>query len=402
MGCIGCCEEPPPTDCCICENGWAAADWSVSILGKTLSGTFSPASAPDPLEHPECSSRSGTDCVVDDPVVVGDCTSVGEWSDPDVISMIIPCPEGYDCGAGTPGSGFFEIGTSLCILECTQCICFDDMADTYPCGTSDQTSIGYETSFRGVDHWRAWHQERYHGTAEMLCCTDTSIQFRFTLKYQLSRIVASQSSIFTRYRSFEVACTWPTDAAVGVPTITYGSWVETYNTTNYPPCLPCNWSQNSYGGDCDTTVSDCDPPATVTETIEVTFRTIRDNVCTFFQATTLYPDCEIPFIEGTSEITVVTGTRGCGTAGGTYGEGACDIGPTSIVLEEVWISECYPCDTIPCSVTLQRVGATEDEVVEIVDTTTCDGCATLPVVSKTLPFEITMTVCGGSTLVAPV
>lgn len=396
MGCIGCCEEPPPVDCCICETAWNADTWSVTLLGKTLSGSFLPADAPDPLVAPACSSRSGTDCIVEDPTVVGDCIVEGDWSDPEVISMIIPCPPGYACGAG---SSPVDIGALECILTCPQCFCRDDLADSYPCGTTDESSIGYERSFRGVDHWRAWHQERYHGTAEMLCCDNTSVQFRFTLKYQLSRIIGSQSSVFTRYRPFEVSCTWTEPDSTGTPTITYGSWIETYTPTSYPPCLPCSWSQQTWDGDCTTTPSDCTPEATVTQSVTVTFKTIRYNVCTFFDAATPYPDCDIEMIEGTSTIIVVSGTRGCEASMGGYGASNCDIGPTSIVIDEVWLSPCYPCAEIPCSVTLERVGATEDEVVEIVANTSCEDCATLPGVTKTIPFEITMTICGGSFVV---
>ena len=176
MGKIGkcCCVEG---ECCLCDPAWDFESWSVSMLGKTFSGTFIPAEKPDPFT-PEngCQSRVAGHCIVDPPEVILDCIEESDWSAPSFVSM-----------SGSP-PGFFS--TPVCYLACPQCFCNDatNTSQQYDEACLKEGLINWQFSNKGVTHSRAWQQQAYYGVGQMLCCDEpsNSVRFIFDFYYHVS------------------------------------------------------------------------------------------------------------------------------------------------------------------------------------------------------------------------
>ncbi len=387
--CKRCCssDPPPPAECCLCEPAWEISGWSVSLFGKEMSGAF--PEAPDPIPPEECDSRLSSFCEIEPEEIIADCIVAGAWSSPEGINMIIPCPPGYGCTG--------DVNVKSWAFLCMQCICYlsdeEGPVDT-PCG--EQSTTVYESSFRGVDHWRVWQQERWHSSAAIICCDDGKVKFRVAARYSLTRFGATQSAVFRRYREVTVVCNWESPSGGTLPTYIYGDWVEPATTTTHPPCKPCDWSDSEIDEeftDCELdSESDCGPPEAVTQSVTLHWEVFRDNVGGPIQTGGV--DCDLAKITGSTEIAVYSGTRGCGAGIATIGTEDCEFGAGTTAIEATWESECFDCDDLPCSATLHRIdGPTSDETVWLAEEVVCDGCTTIPGKNKTIPYAISLTLC---------
>jgi uncharacterized repeat protein (TIGR01451 family) len=399
MGKIGkcCCVEG---ECCLCDPAWDFESWSVSLLGKTFSGTFIPAEKPDPFT-PEngCQSRIAGHCIVDPPEVILDCIEESDWSAPSFVSM-----------SGSP-PGFFS--TPPCYLACPQCFCNDatNTSQQYDEACLKEGLINWQFSNKGVTHSRAWQQQAYYGVGQMLCCDEpsNSVRFIFDFYYHVSRFAAVSSQAFRRFRSVTYDCIYPSGQTVVDPTSTavYGSWIQPVSISSKPPCLPCEWTQSDFFGNCPTLESNCSPcPETgctdevVTYTMEWIYIT-----CQFigFIDTDDNGICPIPdeddddnryiyYGETTMNAYVGSNTNYCSEALDSFGEN-CIISPMSAVIEHRFISDCIPCDELTCNVTLDRVtGSSLGSPLEECrfDEDEDCSCGPIPPLCKTIPASITM------------
>lgn len=397
MGKIGkcCCVEG---ECCLCDPAWDFENWSVTVLGKTFSGTFSPSVKPDPFT-PEngCQSRMGDDCIVDSPTILLDCVEESEWGSRSFVSMA--------------ASGFFA--NPLCRVACPQCFCLDlETGMQFDEACLKEGLVNWETESKGVTHSRAWQQEAYYGVAQILCC-DTpvnSVRFSFDLYYHVSRFAAQSSQGFRRFRSVTYDCVYPPGQTVVTPTPVYGSWIQPVSVGSKPPCLPCDWPQSDFFGNCPTLDSNCSPcpdyfgcpDESVSYTMEwiaITCQFIGfvdedgDNICPVVDVDdSVPPNRFIYYGSTTMNAYVGSNTQYCGDA--IYGFGTCDIGPASAVIEHRFVSDCIPCDEIPCNVTLHRVTGPNpgEAITECVGGADADcSCGTVSAICKLIPASITMT-----------
>ena len=399
MGKIGkcCCVEG---ECCLCDPAWDFESWSVSLLGKTFSGTFIPAEKPDPFT-PEngCQSRVAGHCIVDPPEVILDCIEESDWSASSFVSM-----------SGSP-PGFFS--TPPCYLACPQCFCNDatNTSQQYDEACLKEGLINWQFSNKGVTHSRAWQQQAYYGVGQMICCDEpaNSVRFSFDFYYHVSRFAAVSSQAFRRFRSVTYDCIYPSGQTVVDPTSTavYGSWIQPVSISSKPPCLPCEWTQSDFFGNCPTLESNCPPcPETgctdevVTYTMEWIYIT-----CQFigFIDTDDNGICPIPdeddddnryiyYGETTMNAYIGSNTNYCSEALDSFGEN-CIISPMSAVIEHRFISDCIPCDELTCNVTLDRVtGSSLGSPLEECrfDEDEDCSCGPIPPLCKTIPASITM------------
>jgi uncharacterized repeat protein (TIGR01451 family) len=397
MGKIGkcCCVEG---ECCLCDPAWDFESWSVSLLGKTFSGDFLPAEKPDPFTVENgCQSRQSGDCIVDSPEVLLDCIEESDWSTPAFVPM-----------SGDP-PGFFS--TPVCYLACPQCFCNDatSTSQQFDEACLKEGLINWQYQNKGVTHSRIWQQQAYYGVAQMICCDEpaNSVRFVFDLYYHVSRIAAVSTQAFRRFRSVTYDCIYPPGQTVVDPTSTavYGSWIQPVSISSKPPCLPCEWIQSDFFGNCATLTSNCSPcPETgctdevVTYTMEWVYITCQfiGFIDTDDNAICPIPDVDdndnriIYYGETTMNAYVGSNTNYCGE--GLAGFGDCEIGLTA-VIEHRFISDCIPCDELPCNVTLNRItgGSLEDPLQEcrFGEDEDC-SCGPIPPLCKTIPPSITM------------
>ena len=398
MGKIGkcCCVEG---ECCLCDPAWDFESWSVSMLGKTFSGTFIPAEKPDPFT-PEngCQSRVAGHCIVEPPEVILDCIEESDWSAPAPVPM-----------NGNP-PGFFALA---CYIACPQCFCNDatNTSQQYDEACLKEGLINWQLSNKGVTHSRAWQQQAYYGVGQMICCDEpaNSVRFSFDFYYHVSRFAAVSSQAFRRFRSVTYDCIYPSGQTIVDPTSTavYGSWIQPVSISSKPPCLPCEWAQSDFFGNCPTLESNCSPcPETgctdevVTYTMEWIYIT-----CQFigFIDTDDNGICPIPdeddddnryiyYGETTMNAYVGSNTNYCSEALDSFGEN-CIISPMSAVIEHRFISDCIPCDELTCNVTLDRVtGSSLGSPLEECrfDEDEDCSCGPIPPLCKTIPASITM------------
>lgn len=397
MGKIGkcCCVEG---ECCICDEAWEFDNWSVTVLGKTFSGTFSPAVKPDPFT-PEngCQSRQGDDCIVEAPEILLDCVEEGSWTSSQWVTMSVSPP--------TPFTG-------LCYLACPECFCLDDIGMQVDEACLKEGLVNWEYQDKGVTHSRAWQQQAYYGVAQMICCDSpaSSVRFVFDLYFHAARFAAVSSQAYRRFRSVTYDCIYPPGQNVVDPTSTavYGSWIQPVSVGSKPPCLPCDWLQSDFFGNCPTLDSNCSPcpdyfgcpDESVSYTMYWTAITCAfigfvdedgDDICPI---TDTGADGARFVYYGSTTMNAYVGsnTQYCGDA--IYGFGTCDIGPASAVIEHRFVSDCIPCDEIPCNVTLHRVTGPNlgEAITECVGGADADcSCGTISAICKLIPASITMT-----------
>ena len=385
MGKIGkcCCLDE---DCCICDAAWDYETWSVTVLGKTFSGSFSPATKPDPLTPANgCQSRVGDDCIVDNPTILQDCIQSSEWSPTEQIGM----------------------GSSICFEGCPQCFCLSTetgMQGENACLKEDL--INWETQSRGVTHSRTWQQEAFYGVAQILCC-DTpanSVRFIFDLYYHVARFGAASQQGFRRFRSVTYDCIYdPGEEATFPSNVVRSSWIEPVTVGSKPPCLPCDWDQSDFFENCPTLDSNCPPcPDPINGCPDEVVTYSMDYVgifCNFIGFVDSDGDgiCPIPDIEndfrfiyyGTHTLNAYVGsnTSYCNNNGNS-----CITDTLTAVIEHRFISDCIPCDELGCSVTLNRVtGASLGSSISqcVLDELEC-ACGTIPQLCKTIPASVTL------------
>ncbi len=395
MGKIGkcCCVEG---ECCLCDPAWDFESWSVSMLGKTFSGTFIPAEKPDPFT-PEngCQSRVAGHCIAEPPEVILDCIEESDWSAPDFVSM----------ATGSP--------YNVCQVYCPQCFCLD----LDPFGYQEEEAclkeglINWQFSNKGVTHSRAWQQQAYYGVGQMICCDEpsNSVRFSFDFYYHVSRFAAVSSQAFRRFRSVTYDCIY--DPGISTPhpgdNVVYGSWIQPVSVSSKPPCLPCEWPQSDFFGNCPTLESNCSPCPETGCTDEVFTYTMEwvAIICDFIGFFDIDEDliCPIPDVgdddfrfifygETTMNAYVGSNTNYCSEALDSFGEN-CIISPMSAVIEHRFISDCIPCDELTCNVTLDRVtGSSLGSPLEECrfDEDEDCSCGPIPPLCKTIPASITM------------
>lgn len=395
MGKIGkcCCAE---AECCLCDEAWEFDNWSVTVLGKTFSGTFSPAEKPDPFTVANgCQSRQGDDCIIDEPTTLLDCVQETDWGGRAYVQM---------------SSAPVSPNPIIQAADCPQCECLDNtaMQDDEYC--TREGLLVWETESKGVTHSRAWQQEAFYGVAQMICCDSpaSSVKFIFDLYYHVARFAATSTQAFRRFRSVAYDCIYEPGQIFTDPTSTYvyGSWVVPVAVGSKPPCYPCSWDQTDFFGQCDTLDSNCDPcivcdPEVVTYTM-------------YWEAISGVPidltdddadlECPIPDIDPvdgnrivftgstTMNAFVGTGTNYCENALSTFGEN-CTVSPTSAVIEYRFMSDCILCSEIPCTVTLARTTGTplDESIIECLfnEDLDCD-CGSIYELCKTIPASVSM------------
>lgn len=383
MGKIGkcCCAEG---ECCICDEAWAFTGWSVGLLGKTFTGSFIPSAKPDPFTVENgCQSRQGGHCIVDDPTILLDCVEEGSW-----------------------GSTFLLVG-GLC---CPQCICYDYGTTSQIISYCEHTGsfVNWQYQSKGVTHSRAWQQESWYGVAQMLCCDSpaNSVRFSFDFYYHVARFAATSSQAFRRFRSVTFDCIYePGIAVTEIDNVVYGDWVQPVSVGSKPPCLPCDWEQSDFFGNCSTLNSDCPPCEDIFNCNEVVTYDMdyRSITCDFFSLNDFSDDgipiCEIPdeapyIFEGTVTSNAYVGsTAYCSDPLYSFGTN-CTVDPSSAVIEHRFLSDCIPCDEIPCEVTLDRItgGSLGSSIEVCVLGADADcSCGAISQVCKTIPASITMT-----------
>jgi hypothetical protein len=379
MGKIGkcCCEEE---SCCLCTESLDYTNWSVAVLGKTFSGTFTEVT---------CQLRTGDQCIVDNPTLLIDCIQESEWSPATPIGM----------------------GGNVCFEACPQCFCLD--LDTGQQLTGEaclrEDLINWETSTKGVTHSRAWQQEAFYGVVQMICCDSpaNSVQFVFDFFYHVARFAAESSQAFRRFRSVSYDCIYDPGQEVTFPdNVVRSPWITPVTVGAKPPCLPCDWEQSDFFGNCPTLESPCPPcPVEGCEDEVVTYS--MDYVaitCDFIGFVDSDGDniCPIPDEEGgttfvfygtiTMNAYVGSNTNYCGEALSSFG-GNCTIDPMTAIIEHRFISDCIPCDELGCSVTLDRVtgGSLGSSLEECLFTEDPDcSCGPIDELCKTIPASITM------------
>jgi uncharacterized repeat protein (TIGR01451 family) len=271
--------------------------------------------------------------------------------------------------------------------------------------------INWQYQNKGVTHARAWQQEAYYGVAQMICCDDpaNSVRFTFDLYYHAARFAAVSEQGFRRFRSVTYDCIYPPGQNVVDPTsiAVFGDWVEPVAVSSKPPCLPCEWTQSDFFGNCPTLESNCSPcPETgctddvVTFTMEWIYITCQfigfvdnddDDICPILDE----DDDDNRFIyygETTMNAYVGSNTNYCSEALSSFGTN-CSISPMSAVIEHRFISDCIPCDEIPCNVTLDRVtgGSLGESIIECIFNEDLDcSCGHIYELCKTIPASITM------------
>jgi len=379
MGKIGkcCCEEE---SCCLCAEALDYTNWSVTVLGKTFSGTFTEVT---------CQLRTGDQCIVDNPTLLLDCIQESEWS------------------AATP----IGMGGNVCFEACPQCFCLD--LDTGQQLTGEaclrEDLINWETSTKGVTHSRAWQQEAFYGVVQMICCDSpaNSVKFVFDFFYHVARFAAESSQAFRRFRSVSYDCIYDPGQEVTFPdNVVRSPWIEPVTVGSKPPCLPCDWEQSDFFGNCPTLESPCSPcPVEGCQDEVVTYS--MDYVaitCDFIGFVDSDGDniCPIPDEEGgttfvfygtiTMNAYVGSNTNYCGEALSSFG-GNCTIDPMTAIIEHRFISDCIPCDELGCSVTLDRVtgGSLGSSLEECLFTEDPDcSCGPIDELCQTIPASITM------------
>jgi hypothetical protein len=379
MGKIGkcCCEEE---SCCLCAEALDYTNWSVTVLGKTFSGTFTEVT---------CQLRTGDQCIVDNPTLLIDCIQESDWS------------------AATP----IGMGGNVCFEACPQCFCLD--LDTGQQLTGEaclrEDLINWETSTKGVTHSRAWQQEAFYGVVQMICCDSpaNSVKFVFDFFYHVARFAAESSQAFRRFRSVSYDCIYDPGQEVTFPdNVVRSPWIEPVTVGSKPPCLPCDWEQSDFFGNCPTLESPCPPcPVEGCQAEIVTYS--MDYVaitCDIIGFVDLDGDniCPIPDEEGgttlvfygtiTMSAYVGSNTNYCGEALSSFG-GNCTIDPMTAIIEHRFISDCIPCDELGCSVTLDRVtgGSLGSSLEECLFTEDPDcSCGPIDELCKTIPASITM------------
>jgi len=396
MGKIGkcCCVEG---ECCICDEAWEFGNWSVTLLGKTFSGTFSPADKPSPFTVENgCSSRQSGDCIVDNPVVLLDCIEESAWSPSYPVGM----------SSGVPFTNL-----NNCYVACPQCICYE-----FESTTQDDEAclreglVNWEYQDKGVTHSRIWQQEAYYGVAQMLCCDSpaNSVKFIFDLYYHVARFAAQSSQAFRRFRSITYDCIYdPGESVTAADNVVYGSWVQPVAIVDKPPCLPCDWTQSDFFANCATLTSPCpecpDPFGCANETVTYEMEWIAIT-CDFLILSDDDADliCPIPDDDGAGYNFVYYGSTTLNAYSGSNtaycedalsGFGNCTISPLTAVIEHRFMSDCIPCDELTCSVTLDRTtgGSLGSPLEECMFNEDLDcSCGVIPELCKTIPASITI------------
>lgn len=399
MGKIGkcCCVEG---ECCLCDPVWNYDNWSVALLGKTFAGTFSPADKPSPFTVENgCQSRQGDDCIIEQPVILLDCIQESSWQNRQFVNMV-----------GTP-PGFFS--TPACYFACPQCFCNDATSTSIQIDEACRREglVNWQYEDKGVTHSRAWQQEAYYGVAQMICCNSpaNSVRFVFDFFYHAARFAAVSEQGFRRFRSVTYDCIYPPGQQVvdPTPTAVYGSWIEPVTVGSKPPCLPCEWTQSDFFGNCPTLESPCPPCPSYgcqNEVISFTMDWIYVT-CQFIGFVDTDDDGICPIVDvdasgnrlvyyGSTTMNAYVGsnTNYCNSPLNGFG-GNCLISPMSIVIEHRFQSDCIPCNEIPCNVTLNRVtgGSLGSSITECRFNADNDcSCGTISPLCKVIPASITM------------
>lgn len=402
MGTIGkcCCE---PGDCCLCDDAWDLETWSVTVLGKTFSGSWTPADKPVPFDQENgCHLRLGSQCHVEEEEVAWNCIGETAWSDASVYP-----------GQKNPIS-------SDCGVNCGQCIC-RDLYGGYADGCEVPRQTVWEYSQKSWTHYRGWTQESHYGEMQVQCGTvedpnDSSVVvFRFFLYYQVARFFNASSGTNNRFRQVDFDCIYEDgNQSTAASNIVYGSWVYPPHAT-LPPCSPCSWLQTTFFGNCSTVNADCPTNPGDVELISDTY-TFEFAVmpCDFWDYYDFDNDGKCEESENdapklyVAESTVsfwstTSNTEYCETANLGAFPFSCSFDTETSYLEMLFESEPITCDSIPCSVTLTRItgpGPIDPSLsVEVLPEIDCEAldCDPVPAVTKTLPGTITLTLTGTCT-----
>lgn len=418
MGKIGicCCTG----ECCLCDDAWDLETFSVSVFGKTFSGSWAPAEKPTPFDQVNgCHQRFGSQCHVVEPEVIWDCEAYTDWTDPALV----------------PGQTHPLTPLTLCGVNCGQCIC-RDLYGGYADGCVVPSQKVWEYSSKSWTHFRGWIQESHFGQLSVSCGTsenpnDSSVVvFRFTLYYQASRFFNASSGQNNRFRQIDFDCIYEDGAnSTEATNIVYGDWIYPEPDDTIPPCVPCQyitgnptWPQSTFFGNCSTVEVDCEPTPPDVE-LTVTYYTIEYAVmpCDFWdyydfdndgnceESENDAPKLHVDELDWASS-SVTWNTIYCEPCTPDYFPFGCDFCTVETdVIEATYESDAIDCDAIPCSVTLTRITGPEPfdnplsyEVFAEKNCLDVDGnprwdCDAVPALTKTLPLTLTLTLTGTCT-----
>lgn len=351
MGKIGrCCCDPEQ---CLCDSAWAFTSWSFSVFGKSYSGSW----IPSVLVTEDC-SRSGQVCIYDDPLLVVDTLEDGGWVDLGIPGLSSLC----QCGSCSPYSG--------------------------------QKVSSWRRSSAYSSRVAVWHHIQSYASITVTTCEDNSVRFVVTVIYSVTRIVQAIDRTSNRFKKWERDCDAGTQEAVGDFVYLCGGESD-YIITEI--VLPCSWPQLDTAGLClqatNETTPTCEAAGPTFVNRDVVSLQCIDTVCTPVTTATEFA-CAAGSVDG-----------GCGCSQPFQ---TCFFGVPVDALtgaraqrrqyEVTWESECYNCDSIPSTVTLERtdsvptIALTGDVTVNIFDSATGTGCGTAPAVPITIPFTLSVSV----------
>lgn len=351
MGKIGrCCCDP---DQCLCNAAWDFTAWSFSVFGKSYSGSWSPGT----LTVEDC-SRTGQDCIYDDPDLVVDVLEDGGWVDLGIPAL-----------------------SSLC--QCNSCS-----------GYSGQKVSSWRRSSAYSSRVAVWHHFQSYASIAASSCGTNGVKFVVTVIYSVTRIVQSIDRISNRYKKWERDCDAGTQEAVGDFVYLCGEESD-YIITEI--VLPCDWPQLDTAGLClqasNVTTPECEAASPTIVLRDVVSLRCVDGVCSPVTTETEFA-CEAGSLDG-----------GCG-CGQPFQTCVYSVPIDALTgaraqrrqYQVTWESECYDCDSIPSTVTLERtdsvptIALTGDVTLNIFDSATGTGCGTAPAVPITIPFTLSVSV----------
>jgi len=359
MGKLGkcCCVDPN----CMCDEAWDLTNWSVSIFGASLSGTFNPAIKPDPftLEN-SCHVRSAVACGYDDPVLVVDTLITSGWTDE-------------------------ELPVFATVCNCSSCSYEDGI-------------LGKMWSISGASSIRVggWHHVQRYVTVTVFNCGDNQIKFSIGATYSVTRMARSIQRYGGRYKEYSIDCVANTATPIGDFVYPDGSDDTSYIIEDALE-LPCAWPQLNTAGACPQESNPTDPPCETIDGSGVLDLSITRLVCSAGECVE-FPDY-----------------RGYASDSGPLAGCECNNGPCTFspvlpswsfglnadrkqyVVE--WESDCISCEEIaslPDTITLNRVSAsislpaTGDVTAFLYSSLSGGFCGTFPAVSVVIPYSLTL------------
>jgi hypothetical protein len=345
----------------MCDEAWNITNWAVSVFGASLSGTFNPATKPDPftLEN-SCHVRSAVACGYDDPALVVDTLITSGWTAE-------------------------ELPVFATVCACNSC-------------NYEEGQLGKMWSISGASSIRVggWHHVQRYVTVTVFNCGDNQIKFAIGATYSVTRMARSIQRYAGRYKEYSIDCV--TNTATPLGDFVYG---EGQDESSYiiddALELPCAWPQLNTSGTCPQESNPTDPSCdseglgSVID-LNITRLICSDGVCVESITTRGYSD-------GFSPLT------GC-----DCNNGPCTFSPVlpswsfglnadrkQYVVE--WESDCISCDEIaslPDTITLNRVSAsislpaTGDVTAFMYSSLSGGFCGTFPAVSVVIPYSLTL------------